>query len=87
MLKRLYDFLAVVLILAGLFAVGLTFFFLYNERFIEGVITGLLGFVVLRSGLLLVRLLVARNCLEDSHRRIISSLSDQDRRDETARPA
>ena len=74
MLKRIFEVLAVVVLLAGTGGMVLAFHFLYVQRFIEGIVAGLLGFVLLRTGLLLVRLHVARASLDEAHRRSMERL-------------
>ena len=54
MLKRICELLAVVLILASLGGLGLSLYFIYAERFIESVISGLLAFAFLRGGIAFV---------------------------------
>jgi hypothetical protein len=76
MLKRLYDFLAVVTLLTGLAGMSLSFYFLFVQRFIEGFTSGLFGFLLLRTGVLILRLMVARNAIGDSQQRILEHLHD-----------
>jgi hypothetical protein len=73
--KRLYEFLAVVMMLGGLGGMGLSFYFLYAMRFIEGFTGGLFGFLLLRAGILVLRLAVAQRALGDAHARILEHVS------------
>ncbi len=76
MLKRVYEVIAVMLLLAGLGGMVLSFQFLYTQRFIEGGVAGVLAFILLRSGLLVLRLVVARDSLAESHRKIMEHLGE-----------
>ena len=76
-MKRIHELIAVVLLLAGLGGILLAFYFLYAERFIEGGIAGFLGFMLLRTGLFVLRLLVARRSLSDAHQRILDHLGEK----------
>ncbi len=76
MLKRLYEVLAVVTLLAGLAGMSLAFYFLYVQRFIEGFTSGLFGFLLLRTAVLILRLMIARGAIGESHRRILDHLHD-----------
>ena len=85
MLKRIYDVVALALLVAGLGGAAVGYHFLYHRRFIEGVVAGLLAFVLLRTGLLILRLLTARSSLSESHRRIVRHLNeDQSPEDRTS---
>ena len=77
MLKRVYEFVAVATMLAGLAGMAFSFYFLYVQHFIEGFTAGLLGFLLLRSGVLILRLSVARSTLEDSHARILEHVHEK----------
>jgi hypothetical protein len=76
MLKRLYELLAVLTLLAGLTGMGLGFYFLYVQRFIEGFASGLFGFLLLRTGVLILRLIIARGALAESQARVLERLRD-----------
>ena len=71
MLKRIYETLAVVLMLAGLGGALMTFQYLRIQKFIESLVAGVLSFVLLRTGLFVLRLMVARSAIADSHERIL----------------
>jgi len=73
-LKRICELLAVVLILASLGGLGLSLYFIYSERFIESVISGLLAFAFLRGGIVILRLTVAQASLSEAHRRVLEEL-------------
>ena len=74
MVKRLYGFLAVVMMLGGLGGMGLSFHFLYAARFIEGFTGGLFGFLLLRAGILVLRLVVAQRALDEAQARILEHM-------------
>ena len=74
-MKRLYEFLAVVMMLGGLGGMLLSFYFLYVMRFIEGFTGGLFGFLLLRAGILVLRLVTAQRALGDAHARILEHVS------------
>ena len=76
-MKRIYDVIAVMLLLAGLGGMILSFQFLYTQRFIEGGVSGVLAFALLRAGLLILRLAVARASLSEAHRRILEQMEDE----------
>jgi hypothetical protein len=71
---RAFDVIAAILFLAGVGGSALALYFLWTQRFIEGVIAGLLSFILLRVGLLILRLMVARSCVRDAHERVLRHL-------------
>ena len=74
MLKRICELLAVVLVLASLGGRALSLYFIYSERFIESIISGLLAFAFLRGGIVILRLTVAQASLSEAHRRVLEEL-------------
>jgi hypothetical protein len=82
MLKRIHEVIAVMLFLAGTGGMLLGLHFLYVQRFIEGMVAGLLAFVMLRTGLLILRLMVARSSLSEAHRRVLEYLGESGERTE-----
>ena len=78
MLKRTFDVIAVVLLLAGLAGAAGSYYFLYHQRFIEALVAGILAFVLLRGGLYILRLMVARRSLGEAHRRILGHLAEDE---------
>ena len=74
MVRRIHELLAIVLMLGGLGGVALSFLFLYDQRFIEGFTAGFLALLVLRAGLLVLRLVMAWSALGESHARLLGHI-------------
>ncbi len=78
-MKRFYEIISIILFLTGITGISLSLLFLclYQQRFIEAFVAGGFSLLVLRGGILVLRLLTARASLDESHKRILHQMEDR----------
>lgn len=74
MLNKSFQFMGLLLFLTGFAGALLSFFFIYGQRFFEAAMAGFLSVLLIRGGIMILRILTAKASLESAHERILKHM-------------